>query len=314
MRKEVITFDDGTKGTITNKQTRTAYTYIIGRPTGEQYIVVATSEELAKKCVRFKRGVALENMFVKEYWRSADDKQSKAKIGEYADFINELLPIPSDEPKTEEEEEAENEHFVKQMTEAEPEYIGVDYMDARRMNNWKKLLVDKLYVNDRKHDKIYCNTNYGKIFGWFWNKKGSEQFKRLYGGDMQEVDSDIYFIDEMHDMFLEIICGVEIDEISIESQLIEKGYLQNVENKPEYIFDTLQSYTYLFELTELLLELKMKSYVKEIEKYLVLSNRDLLYKIKDPEKTILAFCKEMECLTERIMQIILKEMKTNDNC
>ena len=158
MRKEVITitFDDGTKGTITNEivkgrvdvtaeyagvkefyytelvdsswivkkcidgfcynavviankqtrkeafaeiclcvrknQARTAYTYIIGTPTGEQYTVVATSEELAMKCVRFKRGNELECLFVKGYWIASDDKQSKAKIGEYADFINEFLP------------------------------------------------------------------------------------------------------------------------------------------------------------------------------------------------------------------------------
>lgn len=101
---------------IRKNQARTAYTYIIGTPTGEQYTVVATSEELAMKCVRFKRGKELERLFVKEYWRSDDDKQSKAKIGEYADFINELFPTPSDEPKTEEEEEAAHEHFVKQMT------------------------------------------------------------------------------------------------------------------------------------------------------------------------------------------------------
>ena len=236
----------------------------------------------------------------------------KGRVDVKADFINELLPTPSDEPKT--EEEAAHEYFVKQMSETEPEYMGVEYMDARCMNNWKKLLLDKLYENDREHDKIYCNISYGKIFGWFWNKKGAEQFKRLYGGDMQEVDSDIYFIDEMHDMFLEIICGVETDEISIESQLIEKGYLQKVKNKPEYIFDTLQSYTYLFELTELLLELKMKSYVKEIEKYLVMSNRDLLYKIKDPEKTILAFCKDMEYLTERSIADYFKRGENNDKC
>lgn len=268
---------------VRKNQARTAYTYIIVATSGEQYTVVATSETLAKECVRFKRGIELECLFVKEYWKSADDKQSKAKIGEYADFINELLPTPSDESKT------------------EVEYMGVDYTDARRFNNWDKLMFEKLYDGKREHDKIYCNTSYGKIFGWFWNKKGSEQFRRVFGGYMQEVDSYIYFIDEIHDMFLEIICGVETDEISIESQLIEKGYLQKVENKPEYIFDTLQSYTYLFELTELLLELEMKSYVKEIEKYLVLSNRDLLYKIKDPEKTILAFCKDMEYLTERII-------------
>ena len=233
---------------------------------------------------------------------------------EFADFINEFLPTPSDEPKTEEEEEAANEYFVKQMSEYAPEYIGVEYLDARRLNNWKKLLLEKLYDGNTEHDKIYCNTNYGKIFGWFWSEKGAEQFQRLYGGEMQEVDSNLYFIDEFHDLFLEIICGVETDGISIESQLIEKDYLQKVKNMPAYIFDTLQSYTYLFELTELLLELKMKSYVKEIEKYLVLSNRELLDKNKDPEKTILAFCKDMGYLTERIIADYFKRGENNDNC
>lgn len=299
---------------VRKNQVRTANTYILETSTGRMFEVVATSEHLAKKCVRFKCGVSEQNLITKEIKKADETKQQKARIGEYADFINELLPTPSDEPKTEEEEEAAEEHFVKQMSESAPEYMGVEYMDSRRLNNWKKLLLEKLYDGKTEHDKIYCNTNYGKIFGWFWNKKGSEQFKRLYGGDMQEVASDIYFIDEMHDMFLEIICGVETDEISIESQLIEKGYLQKVENKPEYIFDTLQSYTYLFELTELLLELKMKSYVKEIEKYLVLSNRELLYKIKDPEKTILAFCKDMKYLTERIIADYFKGVENNDNC
>ena len=195
-----------------------------------------------------------------------------------------------------------------------PEYMGLDFTDARRMNNWKKIMLEKLYDGNTEHDKIYCNTNYGKIFGWFWNKKGSEQFNLLYGGDMQEVDSNIYFIDEIHDMFLEIICGVETDEISIESQLIEKNYLNNrIENRPEYIFDTLQSYTYLFELTELLLEVKMNSYIKEIEKYLVMTHRDLLYKIKGSEKTLLAFCKDMEYLTERIIADYFKRGENNDN-
>lgn len=299
---------------VRKNQVRTANTYILETSTGRMFEVVATSEHLAKKCVRFKCGLDEENLITKEIKKADATKQQKARIGEYADFINEIMPIPSDEPKTEEEEEAAAEHFVKQMSESAHEYIGVEYMDARRLNNWKKLLLDKLYDGNTEHNKIYCITNYGKIFGWFWCEKGAEQFQSLYGGDKQEIDSCVYFIDEIHDLFLEIICGVETDEISIESQLIEKGYLhKNVENKPEYIFDTLQSYTYLFELTELL-ELKMKSYVKEIEKYLVLSNRDLLYKNKDPEKTILAFCKDMEYLTERIIADYFKGVENNDNC
>lgn len=247
-----------------------------------------------------------------EYIREYDGQHIKAYPNSYV-FECDDIEVPENTLKSEEEEEAEAEHFVKQMSDAEPEYMGIDYTDARRFNNWQKLLVEKLYDGKTEHDKIYCITNYGKIFGWYWNEKGAEQFQSLYGGDKQVVDSDIYFIDEMHDMFLEIICGVETDEISIERQLIEKCYLPDIKNRPEYIFDTLLSYTYMFELEELILEMKMKSYVKEIEKYLVLTRRDLLYKIKDPEKTILAFCKDMEYLTERIIADYFKRGENNDN-
>lgn len=225
--------------------------------------------------------------------------------------------------ETEEDEEAAAEHFVKQMSDAVPEYMGIDYTDARSLNNWQKLLLEKLYDGNTEHDKIYCNTNNGKIFGWHWNEKGAEQFQRLYGGDTQEVESDIYFIDEMHNLFLEIICGVETDEISIERQLIEKCYLPDIKNSPEYIFDTLQSYTYMFELQELILEMKMNSYVKEIEKYLMMTHRDFLYKMmtnrnfpnkkKEHEKTLLAFCKNMKYLTERIIADYFKRGENNDN-
>lgn len=258
-----------------------------------------------------------------EYVREYDGQHIKAYPNGYV-FECDDIEVPGNTIKSEEEEAAAAEHFVKQMSEkgyfngfygkavnqmsdAEPEYMGIDYTDARRFNNWQKLLLEKLYDGNTEHDRIYCITNYGKIFGWFWSEKGAEQFQRLYGGDMQEVDSDFYFISEIHDLFLEIICGVETDEISIESQLIEKGYLHKIENRPEYIFDTLLSYTYMFELQELILELKMKSYIKNIEKYLVLTRRDFLYKIKDPEKTILAFCKDMEFITERIIADYFKK-------
>ena len=247
-----------------------------------------------------------EFVYVREY----DGQHIKAYPNGYV-FECDDIEVPENTIKSEEEEA---EHFVKQMSDAEPEYMGVDFTDARRMNNWKKIILEKLYDGNTEHDKIYCNTNYGKIFGWFWSEKGAEQFQRLYGGEMQEVDSNLYFIDEFHDLFLEIICGVETDEISIESQLIEKGYLNDrIENRPEYIFDTLQSYTYLFELTEILIELKMKHYVKAIEKYLVMTHRDLLYKIKDSDKTLLAFCKDMKYLTERIIADYFKRGENNDN-
>ncbi len=248
------------------------------------------------------------------YVREYDGQHIKAYPNGYV-FECDDIEVLENTIKSEEEEEAAAEHFVNQMFDAEPEYMGIDYMDARRFNNWKKLLLEKLYADNKEHDKIYCITNYGKVFGWFWSEKGCEQFHRLYGGEMQEVDSNLYFIAEFHDLFLEIICGVETDEISIESQLIEKGFLNNrIENRPEYIFDTLQSYTYLFELTEILNEMKMKHYVKEIEKYLMMVHRDLLNKKKDPEKTFLAFCKNMEYLTERIIADYFKRGENNDKC
>ena len=334
MKKEItgITFADGTKGTITTEtitgrvDVKAAYNnmteFYYAERIGRKWVV--------KICINGFCNDAVIMLNTKTRSDAISEIIQNVKRNQAITADSAELPTPSDEPKTEEEEEAAAEHFVKQMSEPEPdvntmiikqnlnsyygmtvnqksEYMGIDYTDARRFNNWQKLLVEKLYAGKTEHDKIYCITNYGKIFGWYWNVKGAEQFQSLYGGDKQVVDSDIYFIDEMHDMFLEIICGVETDEISIERQLIEKCYLPDIKNNPEYIFDTLQTYTYLFELKELLTELKMKSYIKEIEKYLVMTNRDILYKIKDPEKTILAFCKDMEYLTERINADYFKE-------
>lgn len=297
---------------VRKNQVRSANTYIFETKSGRMFEVVATSENLAKKCVRIKCCIDEKNLYTKEIKKADEIKQQKAKIGEYADFINEYLPTPSDEPKTEEEEEAAAEHFVKQMSDAEPEYMGIDYTDARRFNNWQKLLVEKLYDGNTEHDKIYCNTNNGKVFGWFWNKKGSEQFKRLYGGDMQEVDSDIYFIDEMHDKFLEIICGVETDEISIESQLIYAGYLHAKENRPSYIFACLQLYTNCFELDMMVRDHHMQQHELSIQKFLKCTYRDLANN-KDYEKSMLAFCKDMQYLTEQIIAFTMKEGESNDN-
>lgn len=317
MKKEIteITFADGTKGTITTEtitgrvDVKATYNnmteFYFAERKGNKWIV--------KICINGFCNDAVIMVSTKTRSAAISEIIQNVKRNQALTADSAELPTPSDEPKTEEEEEAAAEHFVKQMSDAEPEYMGVDFTDARRMNNWKKIMLEKLYDGNTEHDRIYCITNYGKIFGWFWNKKGSEQFQRLYGGDMQEVDFNIYFIDEMHDLFLEIICGVETDGNSIESQLIEKNYLNNrIENRPEYIFDTLQSYTYLFELTQILSELKMKHYVKEIEKYLVMSHRDLLNKKKDPEKTFLAFCKNMEYLTERIIADYFKRGENNE--
>lgn len=297
---------------VRKNQVRSANTYFIETNSGRMFEVVATSENLAKKCVRFECCIDEKNLYTKEIKKADEIKQQKAKIGEYADFINEYLPTPLDEPKTEEEEEAAAEHFVKQMSDAEPEYMGIDYTDARRFNNWQKLLLEKLYDGNTEHDKIYCITNYGKIFGWYWNEKGAEQFQSLYGGDKQEIDSCVYFIDEIHDLFLEIICGVETNEISIESQLIDKGYLHKGENKPVYIFDCLCSYTYMFELDVLLHEMTMLDFTNSIQKFYKVTYRELAYE-KDCERTLLEFCKDMEYLTERIIADYFKGGENNDN-
>lgn len=317
MKKEIteITFADSTKGTITTETItgRVDVKATYNNMTEFYYAERKGNNWIVKICINGFCNDAVIMVSTKTRSAAISEIIQNVKRNQSITANSAELPTPSDEPKTEEEEEAAAEHFVKQMSEAESEYMGIDYTDARRFHNWQKLLVEKLYDGNTEHDKIYCNTNYGKIFGWFWCEKGAEQFQRLYGGDKQEIDSRVYFIDEIHDLFLEIICGVETDEISIERQLIEKCYLPDIKNRPEYIFDTLLSYTYMFELQELILEMKMKSYVKEIEKYYVQTRRDFMNKIKDPEKTILSFCKDMEYLTERIIADYFKRGENNDN-
>lgn len=385
MRKEVITitFDDGTKGTITNEigkgrmdviaeyagvkefyytehadsswivkkcidgfcynavviankqtrkdafaeiclfirknQARTAYTYIIGTPTGEQYTVVATSEELAMKCVHFKRGKELERLFVKEYWRSADDKQSKAKIGEYADFINELFPTPSDEPKTEEEEEAAHEHFVKQMTDPAPEYMGAEYTDALQLDNWKKYLLETLYDVEDKHAEIYIVVSGEcEVKGWYWNKKGSEQFHRLHGGKIIKVTSALFYLQNICNLYKDIIRSFDIDGISITSQLINDGYRVSPKNSPEYCFECLQEYCWLAETDVLFRKYLGINYSVTLSMYLKLTQNALDNK-KDTEKTLQGFCKNMLYLTdyaifEFLKSVMEKEGENNDIC
>lgn len=191
---------------------------------------------------------------------------------------------------------------------------GTEYMDARILNNWKDLLIEKKYGMVREHDKIYCVTSYGKVSGWFWNVKGAQQFRGIYGGDIGLVDSDLFFIEQIHDKFLEIICTVETDELSIESQLIYAGYLPAKENRPEYIFACLQSYTNCFELDMMVREHHMQQHELSIQKFLKCTYRDLANN-KDYEKSLLAFCKDMQYLTEQIIAFELseKEGANNDN-
>lgn len=235
-----------------------------------------------------------------EYIREYDGQHIKAYPNCYV-FECDDIEVPENTIKSEEEEEA-----------AEPEYMGLDYTYARRFNNWQKLLNEKLYEGNTENDKIYCNINYGKIFGWFWNEKGAVQFQSLYGGDIKEVDSCLYFIDEIHNLFLEIICGVEKDEITIESQLIEKGYLHKGEKKPVYIFDCLQSYGCLYELDVLMHEMSMIDLTNSIQKFYKVTYRELAYEM-DCERTLLAFCKDIEYLTERIIADYFKRGENNDN-
>ena len=74
-----------------------------------------------------------EFVYVREY----DGQHIKAYPNGYV-FECDDIEVPENTIKSEEEEA---EHFVKQMSDAEPEYMGVDFTDARRMNNWKKLFL-----------------------------------------------------------------------------------------------------------------------------------------------------------------------------
>lgn len=261
-----------------------------------------------------------------EYIREYDGQHIKAYPNGYV-FECDDIEVPENTIKS--EEEAAAEHFVKQMSEPETdvntmiikqnlnsyygmtvnqksEYMGTEYMDARRLNNWKDLLIEKKYGMVREHDKIYCVTSYGKVFGWFWNVKGAQQFQGLYGGDIGLVDSDLFFIDQIHDKFLDVICTVEIDELSIESQLIYAGYLRNMENRPAYIFACLQSYTHCFELDMMVREMNMQQAELSIQKFLKCTYRDLANN-KDYEKSLIAFCKDILYLTEQIIAFKISE-------
>lgn len=283
---------------VRKNQARTAYTYIICTPTGEQYTVVATSETLAKECVRFNRGIELERLFVTEYWMSGDDKQSKAKIGEYADFIKEILPTPSDEPKTEEEEEAENEHFVKQMSESEPEYIGVEYRDALHMNNWKQYLLDTLYEGEKNHSEIYIVVSGEcEVKGWYWNIKGAEQFHRFHGGKIIKVTSALFYLQNICNLYQEIIRNADLDGISIISQLINNGYRISAKNSPDYCLECLTEYCWLYETGELFRKHFGVRYSGTLCTYLNLTRNALDNKM-DTEKTLLGFCKNMLYLAD----------------
>lgn len=155
---------------VRKNQVRTARTYILTTVSGREFEVVATSEHLAKKCVRFECAIKEENLITKEIKKADEIKQLKARIGPYADFINEFLPTPSDEPKTEEEEEeeAENEYFIKQMTEPETEsqikdeclIDGINFMIL-----WTTEIMFHVYLDDKciGHGEI-CRSKLGFMY------------------------------------------------------------------------------------------------------------------------------------------------------
>lgn len=89
---------------VRKNQVRTAYTYILETSSGRMFEVVATSECLAKKCVRFECAISEDKLHTKEIKKVDAAKQHKAKIGGFADFINETLPSHLDEGHVENEE------------------------------------------------------------------------------------------------------------------------------------------------------------------------------------------------------------------
>lgn len=239
-----------------------------------------------------------------EYIREYDGQHFKAYPNGYV-FECDDIEEPKNTIKTEEEEEAENEHFIKQMT--LPEYIGIEYTDARRFDNWKKYLFERIYEGDTEHDEMYAIISGDiKITGFFWNRKGAEQFNRLYGGKIYKIDSLLYYLYEYSEMYLGIINEFETYEISIESQLINADYLHKNQS-PEYIFDTLQSYTRQYELEWILVNNHMMRYAEHMYQYCQMVFRDFANG-KDCEKTLQAFTKNMQYLTQNIVSEWVKSI------
>lgn len=192
-----------------------------------------------------------------------------------------------------------------------------DDMDARRFDNWKKYLFDRIYEGDTEHDEMYAIISGDvKITGFFWNKKGAEQFNILHGGKIYKIDSLLYYLYEYSDMYMGIINDFEINEISIESQLIQADYLHKNQS-PAYIFDTLQSYTRQYELDWILVNNHMKRYAEHMYQYCQMVFRDFANG-KDCEKTLQAFTKNMQYLTHSIVSewtksIILRGGEEDDS-
>lgn len=214
---------------------------------------------------------------------------------------------------------AENEPFVKQMSESAPEYMGIEYTNALHMDNWKKYLLDTLYEGDEKHAEIYIVVSEEHaVTGWFWYKKGAEQFHRLHGGKIIKVTSALFYLQNICNLYQEVIRNANLDGISITSQLINEGYRVSAKNSPEYCFECLQGYCWLYETDELFRKHFGVSYSVTLCTYLKLT-RNALDNKKDTEKTLLGFCMNMLYLTdyaifEFLNSVMEKEGENNDNC
>lgn len=93
---------------------------------GECFVSEFEAQTISKVIADYAQS---EFVYVREY----DGGHFKAYPNGYVFEYDESIEEPENTIKSEEEEEAENEYFVNQMSEPEPEYIGVEYMDARRL-------------------------------------------------------------------------------------------------------------------------------------------------------------------------------------
>lgn len=217
-----------------------------------------------------------------------------------------------------EEEEAAHEHFVKQMTDPAPEYMEAEYTDALQLDNWKKYLLETLYDGDDKHAEIYIVSEECEVKGWYWNIKGAEQFQRLHGGKIIKVTSALFYLQKICNLYQEIIRNADLDGISITSQLSNYGYIVSAKNSPNYIFECLQEYCWLYETDDLFRKHFGINYSVILSTYLKLTQNALDNK-KDTEKTLQGFCKNMLYLTdyaifEFLKSVMEKEGENNDNC
>jgi hypothetical protein len=208
---------------------------------------------------------------------------------------------------------------IKGSADVKTEYRGDEYTEAIQMGNWKKYLLDTLYEGEEKPSEIYIVVSAEYVVkGWFWNIKGAEQFHRLHGGKIIKVTSALFYLQNICNLYQEIIKSYDIDGMSIISQLIHNGYRVSDKNTSAYIFECLQEYCYLYETDDLFRKHFGISYSVTLSTYLKLTQNALDNKM-DTEKTLLGFCKNMLYLTdyaifEFLNSVMEKEGENNDNC